>query len=527
MTSLSPVSMPDTTRTHPGSSSQKPEPVRGREPVIVIWTGFSLAAIGLASFAPAWTAACCVPLAGLVTWVAVHRRRRLDRQRLDRLADSLGRSALPPRTESAGASVHAATAIRPIAHDRGDPISALSALIEVRGDALRDAERRHDEEISSLVARLDAVDTPVIATDESGRVASMNRAAEQLFETGPRRSPGTPLDNLFASAGLLDLHARAARGEACRGRMRITLAGQARIHEVSAVPVRPDTDDENNSDPANQTERLGVVLTLRDVHELAQTLRLRTDFAANASHELRTPIASIRAAIETLGGHAADDPEMQKRLLGMIENNTARLEEMVDDLLDLSRLESDERPIKTDSFRGDELAETLASMFAGTGEARGVTLELAFDPALANMRTDRKLVMLVLRNLVDNAIKFAFENTAVRVTAEVIPGKAGSLNGARFRVADRGAGIPLKHQQRVFERFFQVDESRTRLDGRRGSGLGLAIVRHALRRLEGSIDVDSVWREGTTMTVEIPGCVLPGSAGLSPPEAKNLGPGAS
>lgn len=515
--------MPDHTRTPTGSTIHEPEP--RAEPVIVVWVVISLAAFGLAVFAPAWLVACCVPIAGLGTWFTIDRQRGRDHQRLGRLAESIGQSGLTEngRTGDTAAGV---AAVRTIVDD-ADPIKHLETLVEARGDLLMDAKRQHDVAAGALVARLNAVDTPVIATDESGRVVSMNHAAEQLFEPGPRRDPGTPLDNLFANAGLLDLHARATRGEACRGRTRITLAGQARIHEVSAIPVEPATPPTAEGDTADQPARSGVVLTLRDVHELAQTLRLRTDFAANASHELRTPIASIRGAIETLGGHAADDPEMQKRLLGMIESNTARLEEMVDDLLDLSRLESDERPIKTDSFSGGELAETLASMFTGTGAARGVTLELAFDPALAHMRTDRKLLLLVLRNLVDNAIKFAFDNTAVLVTAEAIPADPGELGGARFRVADRGTGIPLKHQERVFERFFQVDESRTRHDGRRGSGLGLAIVRHALRRLEGSIDVHSVWREGTTMTVEIPGCVLPDSAGLNPPEAKNPGPGAS
>jgi two-component system phosphate regulon sensor histidine kinase PhoR len=307
----------------------------------------------------------------------------------------------------------------------------------------------------------------------------------------------------MTSQEVLALHTRAAGGEACQSRVRLSLSGQPRYYEVSAIPVRLSIADI----PARVSPRRGVVLTFRDVHDLAQTLRLRTDFAANASHELRTPIASIKTAIETMQGPAADDAAMQDKLRGMIENNIIRLEETVNDLLDLSRLESEGQASETGPVDAAALCDELTVVFEQVCERRNLLLEYDLDPALSRMVSDRKLLLLVLRNLVDNATKFAFEGTTVRVTGEVLPAAGAGRAGARFRVIDLGIGIPLKHQARVFERFFQVDESRARLGGRRGSGLGLAIVRHALRGVDGEITIDSVWQEGTTMTVTIPACV--------------------
>jgi len=468
------------------------------DPDPLIWLGFAALAFALSAFAPAWTAAACLPVAGLVSWLSHQRRAARELARLHRIADSIaGIGAAAPETTERDAPAQSDTP------DDKSAIDRLERLVAQRHASIENAIVRQLESQALLRANLNAVDTPLIATDESGRVTRMNRAAERLFSSRPRRVEGVPIDELLTNSALLELHARAERGEACRQRIRLTLDGQSRIHEISAIPVRLDIADI----PARVPQRAGVVLTLRDVHELAQTLQLRTDFAANASHELRTPIASIRTAIETIKGPAMDDPEMRARVFGMVENNIARLEEMVHDLLDLSRLESEDEPVRAEPFDGRELADSLVSIFQDACAKKRVELVMDLDPGLSSMRTDRKLLLLILRNLIDNAIKFAFEDTAVRVTGRVVPTAGGPIAGARFAVADRGVGIPLKHQQRIFERFFQIDESRARLGGRRGSGLGLAIVRHALRRLDGEITVESVWHEGTTMTVEIPRCV--------------------
>jgi two-component system phosphate regulon sensor histidine kinase PhoR len=471
------------------------------DPSLLAWLAFTAVAFTLARFAPAWTAALCVPAAGLIAWLIGVRRSAGLEQRLRRSAEAVGELG------TVAAASLPAPPPRPIPDDLV-AADALDLAIRNRGEDLAGLHARLLESRAVLRGCLNAVDTPVISTDEAGRVTLINRAAERLLKRTPGSLVGVPFEELVSSSAILELHARAEGGEACRRSIRLPFNGAPRFYEVSAVPVRLDIADI----PLHGSQRAGVVLTLRDVHDLAQTLQLRTDFVANASHELRTPIASLRAAVETMRGVDQGDAAMQERLLGMLDANIARLEEMISDLLDLSRLESDEQPLRVEPFDGVEMGEALRALFEPVCRKRSLEITLEIDPALRRMRTDRKLVLLILRNLVDNATKFAFEGTTVRVSGSPLPAAAGPL-GARFEVADRGVGIPLKHQERIFERFYQVDESRARLGARRGSGLGLAIVKHALRRLDGEITVDSVWQEGTTMTVLIPRCVDPPGPG--------------
>lgn len=468
------------------------------DPAIYAWSAFTLLALGLALFAPPWVVSFCVPAAGMTGWLLHRRRAARDIARLERVVavvGSIGRvgaSSIPEDAEDEGES-----------GSDTDPIGRIERSARRRERRVAGVLTRVFESRALLRATLNAVDAPVIATDEAARVWFLNRSAERLLSRPPGRGLGVPLEDLFSSSALLELHARGERGEACRDRIRLALNGQPRFYEVFATPVRLDIADI----PPHASPRAGVVLTLRDVHDLAQTLQLRTDFVANASHELRTPIASLRAAVETMREHAGDDPVMRARLMGMLDANIARLEEMINDLLDLSSLESEEQAVRSEPFDALEMGESLQAMFETACRKRSLTLEFDFDPRLRRMRSDRTLLLLILRNLIDNATKFAFESTTIRVRGEVIPGSPPAPSGARFSVADRGIGIPLRHQERIFERFYQVDESRARVGTRRGSGLGLAIVRHALRRLDGQIAVESVWQEGTTMIVTIPRCV--------------------
>lgn len=463
------------------------------DPVFIVWLTSTIAAIAVSSTAPAWAVVFCVPAAGLATLLITRRRRRIDEDRLRRLIDG----TISIEDPGTAAGQHAT--------EIADPIDRLGAHLADLGAQMEKQIARRDQSIKMLRANLDAIDTPVIATDDAGRISLLNHAAERLFPRPPGRAAGLPFEDVLTSSALLELHAFAERGEACTRQARLTIDGVPRVYEVAAVPVRPDGDES----PAGAQGRRGVVLTIKDVHELAQTLQLRTDFASNASHELRTPIASIRAAVETMRGPAEHDAGMRVRLLGVLESNVARLEEIVSDLLDLSQLESEGEPRRVESFDLSEMTRTLGAVFESACQKRGLTIHTESDPPSIRIRTDRKLLMLVLRNLIDNATKFAFENTTIRVRCTTLNARAddGNEHGIRIAVNDTGIGIPLKHQERIFERFYQVDESRARVGTRRGSGLGLAIVRHALRRLDGRITVESVWQEGTTMIVEIPRCV--------------------
>ena len=209
------------------------------------------------------------------------------------------------------------------------------------------------------------------------------------------------------------------------------------------------------------------------------------------------PIAAIKGAAETLS-IAQGDEAMRNKLVGMIENHVLRLEEMISDLLDLSKLESEAMRLELKPVSLGTLVEEMAELLDDLCAKRKVSLAFEIDSACETIRTDRRLLVLIAKNLIENAAKFTAEGTAVRVEAR--PGeRPGSCV---IRVSDHGPGIPLAQQQRIFERFYQVDPARS--GAQRGTGLGLAIVKHAARLLDGTVEVESVWQQGTTMIVTLP-----------------------
>ncbi len=360
-------------------------------------------------------------------------------------------------------------------------------------------------------AIFDATEAPMFATSGSGAILACNSAACVFLERAPEQVAGRELGDFFSQAELLELHNAARSGSLQRGQVRIARAGVVRIFQVFAAPAEVSV----RGLPPGPGDDPVVVLTLRDVTELAQAAQLKTDFVANASHELRTPLASIRGAVETLEDLGDDDPEMRARLVKMIAGNAERLEDLTRDLLDLSRLESPDAPAEIGPVDLAELSRSVAGLLETAAARRKVSIESQIAPEVARVESDRRLLTVILRNLVENASKFAYEGTAVQIVAEAIaPADGGSRAGLRLRVIDRGIGIPLSQQARIFERFFQGDPARAGDTqphaAPRGTGLGLAIVKHAVRTLGGTIGVESVWKEGTTMTVEVPGCVVGG-----------------
>ncbi|MFI4916324.1 MAG: ATP-binding protein [Phycisphaerales bacterium JB060] len=378
--------------------------------------------------------------------------------------------------------------------------ASLRAIKELGGRAARAEESLASFEgaYTELSRVIESIDEPLLVCDGNQSVVLVNDAAGHWMEMASADVLGRPIEEVFTNAEALSMHARAARGEACR--RRVTFAGGqgSRVMDMSAIPLA-----------GTEGER-GVLLALRDVSELSRALEIRTDFAANASHELRTPIAALRGAVDTLLGPASRDDRMRERLLSMLDENVTRLEDLIRDLLDLSRLEALDGSVRLSLVPASELSRVLGQSFESMCERVGVSLRFELDPQLERMRTDRNLFTMILRNLIENAIKFSRPGDEVLVRGSVEPGERP--DGPRvcvFEVIDHGVGIPLHMQQRIFERFYQVDTSRDGSRVARGTGLGLAIVKHAVRTLGGSIRVKSVWQRGTTMTVELSDAVPP------------------
>ncbi len=462
-----------------------------------LWPVIGLAAAGvliaLLPISPL-TKAAAVFAAGMVALLGA---RSIERMRARQLADleRHARQLVAPDGEPGG---EAQPVPAPRAAPGGDPVESLRATLEELAAKRSRQLRELAKKSRNLEALINALDEPVLATDDQERVLLCNRAAEELFDAAPGQLLGSPIAALFTHDVVRAMHSAARRGESRRGRVRLTTAAGTRVFQVSAAPV-----------PVAWGEGVfGAVLLLRDVTELDRAVQVKSDFVANASHELRTPVSAIAGAVETLLEGAAEDPEMSRRLLGMVRTHAARLQEMIRDLLDLSRLESPELDVRIEPVDPGEVVATLRSMFEEVCRTRRLELAVQFAPELAGLRTDRRLLLVVLRNLVENATKFAYEGTRVVVSGKRIEGDGGEAR-VRFEVIDRGVGIPIELRERVFERYFQVDAARTGGAARRGTGLGLAIVKHAVKALGGEVGVESVWKEGTKVWVELPEAPAP------------------
>lgn len=383
---------------------------------------------------------------------------------------------------------------------------ALTAARRIR-EATSHVSQQRDRAVAreqTLALLLDAVNEPIIAADAEGSIVICNAAAQELLGLRADRLVNRPIEEAFTQLDLLAVIQAARRGETAREEVRIPRPDGTRVWATAAAPF---------GEPVNGTS--AIVLTIQDVTQQSLAMQVKTDFVANASHELRTPVSAIRMAVETLEGLGDGEQAMRTRLLSMITSHTHRLEELIRDLLDLTRLESTDEVPHLEPVSASSLAAELASMFEGPCRDRNLTMRFDLARELERLHSDRNLLLLILGNLIDNACKFAFAGTEV-----LIRGHAGEEPATvRFEVVDQGAGIPINQQQRIFERFFQVDEARTGVGGKkRGTGLGLSIVKHAVRRLGGSIKVHSVWQHGTTMTIDLPGSLKPVTSSAAAPQ---------
>lgn len=481
---------------------------------VAIVAAGGLTAVGLNMDAP--TAAATIAMSAIIGLVAVTWQARRERRALAALERAASEMLKASRPMSGGSALGSVVAEEDVPGD----LKPLAGSLRDLGDRFQAQIKQAAKNSRNLEALIDAMDEPLLATDNEDRVILCSRSTQLVLDGGADGAEkgliGRNIRDIFTSADILEMHALAKAGQVRRGRVRVVTPIGQRTFQVSASPV-----------PAAWGEGVfGAVIVLRDVTELDQAVQVKTDFVANASHELRTPVAAIRTAAETLEA-TGDDPKMSERLRGMILSHAERLEEMLRDLLDLSRLESPDVPLKIERIDLDELERTLKTLAELACTERKLTLVFEFEDELEGLRTDRKLLMLILRNLVENATKFASENTTVRIVGSVVeaevsrtarsPAEQSGPHPAvvRFEVIDKGIGIPLNQQERVFERYYQVDPARTGggPSWKRGTGLGLSIVKHAAKALHGRVGLSSVWGQGTTVYVEFPATVEPGREG--------------
>jgi two-component system phosphate regulon sensor histidine kinase PhoR len=369
----------------------------------------------------------------------------------------------------------------------------LSAELRQRIDAIT-------SEHNQLEAILAGMVEGVIAVDSEERVVHLNHVAAQVFGVEPVQCLGRRIWELIRVPALNDTVGTTMRDAVTtRAEIRLTQQGQDTLLELHASPLR----DAHGS-------LVGAVVVLHDVTELRRLETVRREFVANVSHELKTPLTAVHGLAETL----LDDEEMphdtQRRFLGKICGQSARLTALVGDLLTLSHIESEESALERVRLDLREPLQESAQALATAAEEHGLALELQLPAAPVAVLGDHEALRQIVGNLLDNAIKYTPAGGRVSLCLR-------SGNGrALIEVRDTGIGIEPQEQQRIFERFYRVDKARSRELG--GTGLGLSIVKHLTLALDGQVSVESMPGRGSTFIVQLPLAAgpLPGLPATSP-----------
>ena len=523
--------------------------------------------------APGWGAffalAAVMAVAAGVVVFTLYRRWVLPVRRLAKAADRLAAGDWTARAapQEAGALQGLCDRLNRIAEQAERQLDALN---HQRGD------------LTSLV---DSLPDPILLTDEQQRIILINAPATRFLQVGARQAMGRKLMQVVndgsiiaAIEGLLQL--RPGNGPAAKGVDESPPAGAIKtrpngLHDAGrdapphrhAAPVHQDLRVNRNGQRmtyqavVGRTDYGGTLLVLRDVSRLSGAVQMKTDFVANASHELRTPIAAIKLAFETLTEVYREDQQQSERCIAIIDGHIRRLEEMLSDLLDLSRVENAELKPQIVQTRASEVLANVRSAMGAIARNKQIELTLSHD-AHYTFHSDRRLLDLVLKNLIENSMKFTAPGGSVIVTladAKCQAGENGKSagNGAgdgerggggddhrdrgddqrgggkgdgdnrtdpsaparppafdtgprsyQLTVRDTGIGIPPEHLERVFERFYQVDAARSGSAGR-GTGLGLAIVKHAVNALGGTVAITSTPGVGTTVNCVFPDQIPP------------------
>jgi len=337
---------------------------------------------------------------------------------------------------------------------------------------------------------LDALDDGVLLLDGAGRLLIANPAARSWFGLPDDLRPGLPLKRVLGVPQVSALAEQAAEARApVVGNLTLVFP-EPRTLALRAFPL------------ADRGPTGRIVVTMTDITQRRRLEVLRRDFVANASHELKTPVAAVRALAETLLTALPDDPEAGRRFAERIGREAERLDLLTRDLLDLSRVERGALDVEPVDLVG--LVKEVVGGYADRAEERRIKLSTEVEPGVA-LRGDRAQLGLLLSNLIDNALHYTPAKGAVCVRLNAAESRAV------LQVHDTGQGIPAGELSRVFERFYRVDKARTRQTG--GTGLGLAIVRHVAEAHGGTVRVDSELGRGSTFTVALP------VAGPPPPPA--------
>lgn len=358
-----------------------------------------------------------------------------------------------------------------------DKLNTLAETLQIRVQDLL-TDKSHLETI------LSNMEEAVVAADAGGRVVFVNRALCGLFGLTREEAKGKLFLEVLRHSQLDKLLQEVLASAKVRMDEVTTFAPEECVFEAHCVPLM------------DESRCVGALLVLHNVTRLRRLEQIRRDFVANVSHELRTPLASIKGFAETLMSGGLEDSKVRMDFLRSIEKHADQMTAMVDDLLDLTAIESGQKIPLKEAISINDTIEDVAKSLNPLAKRKKVSFQFEIPADLPPVMADRNQVRQVLVNLVENAVKFNREGGTVRIEARHIQ------DSLKVSVTDSGPGIPSVDLPRIFERFYRVDKARSRSEG--GTGLGLSIVKHIVEAHGGSVTVVSALGEGATFTFSLP-----------------------
>jgi two-component system, OmpR family, phosphate regulon sensor histidine kinase PhoR len=387
--------------------------------------------------------------------------------RMKEIADLAAAGDFSPRGRD-----HGDDELADLANTLGRSLAGLGQTIRT----LTDERNRSSAILGSMVEGV-----AVVAGDE--RILYCNWAFEQILELPPGSSQGRTLVEALRQADLVALVRKALSGaEELTGEVEVGTV-RRRNFSVTAAPVR--------STGAN-----GAVLVLHDITELRRLERVRRDFVANVSHEFKTPLTAIQGFAETLLSGALDDKTNRAHFVEIIRDHARRLARLTDDLLKLARIEAGRLELEIRPVRVDALVNGCVETARLNAKARGVQIHVDLQENAPPVPGDGAQLGEVLQNLIDNAVQYTPSGGQIEVKAR------SNRHDVVFSVSDTGIGIPESDLERIFERFYRVDDARSREAG--GTGLGLSIARHIVDAHGGRIWVESAVGQGSRFHFSVP-----------------------
>ncbi|HJG48748.1 MAG TPA: GHKL domain-containing protein [Facklamia tabacinasalis] len=364
----------------------------------------------------------------------------------------------------------------PVIDNLGTNISTLKQELKTKRGDLNASEQR----LSLLMGHLNL---GVVLISNSGKIELINSEAMQLLNIDIHTTQRS-FQAVIKSYILVDMINEALKTHQPLSNHIELYIPMSKFIDVNIIPYGKSPDEIES-----------ILVLLYDITQVRRLETVRTEFVANASHELRTPVTAIKGFAETLLDGALKQQELAEKFITIIANESNRLETIISDILELSRVEKKSEPMVVKQFEVVETVNNLIQFFYKQADRKHISISVDAERPVM-MKADQHRIEQIFTNLIDNAINYSDVDSEVKINIEQVN------NSVHFSVSDKGIGIPKADQERIFERFYRVDKGRSRNSG--GTGLGLSIVRNLIMNMNGTIHVESEVGIGTTFHIKLP-----------------------